>query len=105
MRELERYRQPSYRQTSVVNRRWIGIGTKNKDHEGALPRDPSGNRCFVGVEVPDEWTPERVRSSLDEHREQLWAEAKTAYKRGEQWWFPASYRGGTAPGEQEAHAG
>ena len=87
-RPSEQYRPPYARQAVSIDRRWIGIATKNPGEDGALPRDSSGNRRFVAVEVPEESTPARVRECLDACRDQLWAEAKHAFKAGEQWWFP-----------------
>ena len=69
------------RNTEPLPRRCIIVGTTNIDQ--ALPNDPSGNRRFVPVAV---WAGKRghagVRAYLDEHREQLWAEALALWRAG-----------------------
>ena len=53
-------------------RRCVIVGTSNDPR--CLPNDPSGNRRFVGVPTRAGDT-ETIRAFLDEHRDQLWAEA------------------------------
>lgn len=60
-------------------RRAVIVGTTNEP--SCLPNDPTGNRRFVPIAV----TAGRVRHMrawLDEHREQLWAEALSQYRAG-----------------------
>ena len=53
-------------------RRCVIVGTSNDPR--CLPNDPSGNRRFVPVPVVA-GTTEKIREFLDEHRDQMWAEA------------------------------
>ena len=63
-----------HRSTEHLPRRFVLIGTTNNPND--LPNDPSGNRRFVPVELRHGAD---VESYMDEHREQLWAEAMAAY--------------------------
>ena len=59
-------------------RRAIIVGTSNDD---CLPNDPTGNRRFVAIRLQG-GDPENLRTYLENHREQLWAEALVAYCSG-----------------------
>ena len=60
------------RDPSPLLRRCMIVGTTNDPR--CLPNDPSGNRRFLPVPC-DAGDPAVTRAYLDEHREQLWAEA------------------------------
>ncbi len=70
------------RNPESLPRRCIFVGTSNDPN--CLPNDPSGNRRFVAINV--EAGPHGaagVRSYMDRHREQLWAEALHRIEAGE----------------------
>ena len=67
-----------HRSTEHLPRRFVLIGTTNNPND--LPNDPSGNRRFVPVELRHGAD---VESYMDEHREQLWAEAMVMYREGQ----------------------
>ena len=60
------------RDPSPLLRRCMIVGTTNDPR--CLPNDPSGNRRFVPVPCTA-GAPAATRAYLDEHRDQLWAEA------------------------------
>ena len=60
------------RDPSPLLRRCMIVGTTNDPR--CLPNDPSGNRRFVPVPCTA-GDPEKTRAYLEEHRDQLWAEA------------------------------
>ena len=60
------------RDPSPLLRRCMIVGTTNDPR--CLPNDASGNRRFLPVPC-DAGDPAATRAYLDEHREQLWAEA------------------------------
>ena len=63
-------------------RRCILVGTTNDNH--CLPNDPSGNRRFVVVEVREgPGGIPALREYMDRNREQIWAEALSVYRSGE----------------------
>ena len=63
----------TYRRDPVLlPRRCVIVGSTNDLR--CLPNDPSGNRRFVPVPVSNGSVP-KIRVFMDEHREQLWAEA------------------------------
>ena len=63
----------TYRRDPVLlPRRCVIVGSTNDLR--CLPNDPSGNRRFVPVPVSKGSVP-KIRVFMDEHREQLWAEA------------------------------
>ena len=68
-------------------RRFVAVGTTNDLH--ALPPDPSGNRRFPPVQLLG-GSRAAVKEWWDEHREQVWAEARMLYRRGVQHWMPLS---------------
>ena len=79
----DEYRSPYDIRTAEVPRQNVFWGTTN---EQELLRDPTGSRRFWSVICSKGMTPaERV--SLDEEREQIWAEAAAAYAAGERWWL------------------
>ena len=68
------------------------VGTANGS--SILPNDPTGNRRFIALSLKS-GDPARVRSYLEQHRIQLWAEARYRIaEQGEQCFFP--------PGLEEA---
>ena len=67
------------RDPETALRRCIVVGTSNDPT--CLPNDPSGNRRFVSV-VLRGGDPAALRAYLNEHREQLWAEALAGYRNG-----------------------
>ena len=77
--QVDHYR-PSYgRNTIDVPRQTVFVGTTN---EAEFLRDPTGSRRFwpVAVTVID-------LARLAAERDQLWAEARWRFERGEPWWL------------------
>lgn len=68
-------------------RRCSMAGTANPG--AVLPNDPTGNRRFVALPITS-GSVDQVRAYLDEHREQLWAEAWERVNAGEPCFFPKS---------------
>ena len=69
----------SYRRDpETALRRCVLVGTTNDDE--CLPNDPSGNSRFVTIKCGKG---SHVEPYLDEHREQLWAEAMSYYHEAE----------------------
>ena len=66
-------------------RRVVIVGSTNQPD--CLPNDPSGNRRFVPIALTT-GNVDHVRSYLDEHRGQLWAEALYRYRAGEAAYLP-----------------
>ena len=60
------------RDPSPLLRRCMIVGTTNDPR--CLPNDPSGNRRFIPVPCTA-GDPAKTRAYLDEHRDQMWAEA------------------------------
>ena len=73
------------RNPESMPRRCVIIGTTN-DIE-PLPNDPSGNRRFVPI-VLAKGNPKTIRTYMEKHREQLWAEALNLYRQGYEAWLP-----------------
>lgn len=94
-RRFDRYRPPYGRNVIKRERRVVFFGTINPDGVGYL-KDTTGNRRYWPVTV----------TSIDlegvaADRDQLWAEALTAYRAGEKWWIDEDQASLVAP-EQEA---
>lgn len=77
-RSTDRYRPPYGRHVIDQPRQCVFVGTSN-DVEF---RDATGNRRFWPVEVRH-----IDMDGIKAEREQLWAEALTAYRAGEPWWL------------------
>jgi hypothetical protein len=79
-RHEDAYRPPYARAPVVVPRSFVLTGTVN---EGDFLTDLTGNRRFWVLSVPTKidlaW--------ITAHRDQIWAEAGTAYERERRWWF------------------
>ncbi len=75
----DRYRPPYGRNVVESHRQCVFVGTTNS---ATFLNDPSGARRFLCVSVG---TIDIDRVKAD--RNQLWAEAAHAYRRGEQWWL------------------
>ena len=80
--------RPAYARYAVQSdRRWVGVGTANKDPDGVLPFDPTGARRYAVIESSFEGDvndladhAEVGRRWVSMHREQLWAEALNTYR-------------------------
>lgn len=76
--------RPAYRRLKVRHpRSCVFIGTTN---EGAYLADPTGARRFWPVTVTS-----LDRAALERDRDQLWAEAREAFRAGEHWWPEADF--------------
>lgn len=85
--------RPAYRRLKVRHlRSCVFIGTTN---EGAYLADPTGARRFWPVTVTS-----LDREALERDRDQLWAEAREAFRSGERWW-PETDFAPTLRAEQE----
>ena len=79
------------RDPSPLLRRCMIVGTTNDPR--CLPNDSSGNRRFLPVPCLD-GDPAKTRAYLDEHREQMWAEALHRVRTGhETAYLPDSLKG------------
>ena len=68
----------TYRRDPIdLPRRCVIVGSTNDPR--CLPNDPSGNRRFVPVPV-SAGNPRAIRTFMNKHREQLWAEARHRVK-------------------------
>ena len=82
------------RDPSPLLRRCMIVGTTNDPR--CLPNDPSGNRRFIPVPCTA-GDPAVTRAYLDEHRDQLWAEALHRVRTGhETAYLPDSLKGAQA---------
>jgi putative DNA primase/helicase len=80
-RTVDKYRPPYGRHTVEQPRSCVFAGTTNAD---SYLSDPTGNRRFWPVKVGQ--THKVDLDAIRADRAQLWAEAKEAYRSGEQWW-------------------
>jgi len=79
----DEYRKPWGRNTVIVPRSCVFVGTTN---QMKFLDDPTGNRRYMPIIVP------KIHLDiLEEERDQIWAEAMVKYedciKTGEGWWF------------------
>ena len=82
------------RDPSPLLRRCMIVGTTNDPR--CLPNDASGNRRFLPVPCLD-GDPAKTRAYLDEHREQMWAEALHRVRTGhETAYLPDNLKGAQA---------
>jgi putative DNA primase/helicase len=79
-RQEDSYRPPYARAPVVVPRSFVLTGTVNGD---TFLTDLTGNRRFWVLSVPAKIDLAWIKT----HRDALWAEAVTAFQRGEQWWL------------------
>ena len=84
-RRVDRIRLPYARTTVNLFRRCVMVGTTNTDDWAT---DQSGNRRYWPVPVG-----ECDVSSIAAVRDQVWAEAREAYRAGSQWWLDAEATG------------
>ena len=87
--EEDKVRLSYDRRTSVLPRRWVGIGTANDNGNGVLPEDPTGNRRWIAIKTTaTEGNQPAVKAWCEENRDQVWAEALHLYRAGEPWDLP-----------------
>src|SRR5439155_4341974 len=79
-RGADGYRPPYGRHPIRVARTYVLTGTTNQRR---FLTDPTGNRRYWIVEAPAEIDTAWIVA----HRDQLWAEAAAAFRRGERWWL------------------
>jgi putative DNA primase/helicase len=77
---VDHYRPPYGRNEVAQKRQCVFVGTTN---EATFLNDPSGARRFWPIAVEGRIEPARVAAE----RDQLWAEAVTAYRARERWWL------------------
>lgn len=71
-------RLPWHRMAEPLPRRFVMAATTNRSDD--LPNDPSGNRRFVPVALPDG---SNVEAYMYGNREQLWTETAARWQAGE----------------------
>ena len=85
------YRAAYARYAAPVPRCWVPIGTANDDGNGVLPRDTTGHRRFIVVEVGTvEGDQPMVVNYVRTNRDQLWAEALLKYQQGASPYIPGN---------------
>ena len=99
-RETDHIRLSYRRNSDDLPRHWVGIATANPATGGVLPADETGNRRFVSIPVSPPG-PAAVTAYMDQHREQLWAEALALWRRGEKSYLADEYK----PAQADANAG
>lgn len=90
--------RPAYgRESVVVPRQFVTVGTVNRDGEGTYLRDETGGRRF--------WPVTATACDIDAlttDRSQLWAEAVAGFRAGESWWIEDDAMRATAAEEVKA---
>ena len=72
------------KETSVMPRRWVGVGTANPQSYGILPNDETGNRRFTIVSMaPKKYDFKAILHAINLERDQLWAEALHIYRKAD----------------------
>lgn len=84
-REREIFRKAYGRAEINMRRPSVLVGTTNSSN---FLNDPTGDRRFWVVEIPEEHTIDRNWVKLN--RDQLWAQAVAMYRSGEPWWLSES---------------
>jgi hypothetical protein len=92
-RSTDRFRPPYGHYIEEHPRSCVFGGSVNAEH---FLRDDTGNRRFWPIECGD-----IDIEALREDRDQLWAEARVRFERGEKWWFETPALVTTAIEEQE----
>jgi len=93
-RRVDRYRPPYGRHLIEASRQCVFAGTVNS---ARYLKDESGGRRFWPVACG------RIElAALARDRDQLWAEARSRYQRGEKWWLDTRSLVKTAEREQDA---
>jgi putative DNA primase/helicase len=87
------YRPPYGHRTVEIPRQCVFVGSTNEDE---YLRDPTGARRFLPVRVGD-----IALELIERDRDQLWAEAVTAYRSGERWWPATELERSLCGDEQE----
>lgn len=78
--QVDRFRPPFGRAVAAYPRSNVIVGTTNED---SFLNDPTGARRFWCVR-----TPSRIDTdTLEDWRDQLWAEAAALYRQGNPWWL------------------
>lgn len=73
------------KETTIMPRRWIGIGTANPQSYGILPIDETGNRRFTVVSMESRAHDFRdILSAIQKTRDQLWAEGLYRFRQAVQ---------------------
>lgn len=83
-KQVDKYREAYGHHVTNYKRQCVFLGTSN-DEKPLV--STSGNRRFWPVQVNLKRSPSEWIAELKKHRDQLWAEAVHAYRKGEQWYL------------------